>query len=116
MLVKEYTARRGVLYGSERENPAELVSNILVHDVPHSVVLVEVDRTLRNVDVGRDNAASSRTGNELVSNVNQVVKSSRVSAVHRAASRTLEVVETTTWLTTRSPHTAIGSRHDNVRE
>ena len=114
--VKEHTARRGIPYGSERENPAELVSNILVHDVPHSVVLVEVSRTLRNVDVGRDNAASGRTGDELVSNVDQVVKSSRVSAVYGAASGTLEVVKTTTWLTTGSPHTTIGSRHDNVRE
>ena len=79
-------------------------------------MLVEVGRTLRNVDVGRDNAASSRTGDELVSNVDQVVKSSGVSAVYRAASGTLEVVKTTTWLTTRSLHTTIGSRHDNVRE
>ena len=70
VLVKEYTARRGVLYRSERENPAELVSNILVHNVLYSVVLVEVNRTLRNVNVRQDNAASSCTGNELVSNVN----------------------------------------------
>ena len=70
VLVKEYTARRGVLYRSERENPAELVSNILVYDVPHSIVLVEVGRTLRNVDVRQDNAASGCTGNKLVSNVN----------------------------------------------
>ena len=35
-----------------------------------------------------------------------------MSAVYGAASGTLEVVKTTTWLTTGSPHTTIGSRHD----
>ena len=70
MLVKEHTTRRGILYRSKRKNPAELISNILVYNVPHSIVLVKVNRTLRNVNIRQDNAASSRTGDKLVSNVN----------------------------------------------
>ena len=70
VLVEEYTIRRGVLYRSKRENLVELVSNILAYNVLHSIVLVEVSRTLRNVNIRQDNAASSCTGDELVSNVN----------------------------------------------
>lgn len=104
------------LYGSKRKNTADLVSNSLVHDVPDSVVLVEVGRTLRNVDAGRNDTAGSRTSEELVSDVDEVVKGSRVSAGCSTTSGTLKMVEATTRLATRTPHTTSGSGHDDVRE
>ena len=70
VLVKEYTIRRGVLYRSKRKNLAELISNTLVYNILYSVVLVKVSRTLRNINVRQDNAASSYIGNKLVSNIN----------------------------------------------
>jgi hypothetical protein len=113
---KEETAKKRIPYRSERENPAELISNSLVHDVPHGVVLVEVGRALRNVDVGGNDATSTRTSEELMGDVDKVVKGSRVSAGCTTTRRTLEMVETTTWLATRTPHTTSRSGHDDVRE
>jgi hypothetical protein len=52
MLVEEELITRAVLYRSKCKNPEELTSHSRVQDVPHSVVLVEVGRTLRNVNVG----------------------------------------------------------------
>jgi hypothetical protein len=79
-------------------------------------VLVEVGRTLRNVDVGWNDASRTGMGKELISNINKVVTSSQVSAVNATTRRNLEIVKTTSWLSTRTLHTATRSRHDNIQK
>jgi hypothetical protein len=116
MLVEEESTTRAVLYRSECKNPEELASHSRVQDVLHSVVLVEVGRTLRNVDVGWNDASRTGTGKEPMSDIDKVVTSSQVSAVNATTRRNLEMVKTTSWLSTRTPHTATRSGHDNVRK
>jgi hypothetical protein len=103
-------------YRSKRKNAPELISHSSVQNVPDCVVLVEVGRTKRNVDVDRDYATRARTSKELVSNIAEMIEGSCMSTVGRTTVGSLQMVHTTTLLTTRTPDTTIGSGHDGVRE
>jgi hypothetical protein len=51
-----------------------------------------------------------------MSDVGEEIERSSMSTVGTSASGALEMVETTTWLTSRTPHTTSRTRHDVVRE
>jgi hypothetical protein len=69
------------LYRSKRKDTTELVSYSSVQDVLDCVLLLEVGRTKRNVDVDRDNAIRTRTSEKLMGKITKVVKSICISAV-----------------------------------
>jgi hypothetical protein len=69
------------LYRSERKDTTELVSYSSVQDVPDCVLLLEVSRTKRNINVDRDNAIRTCTSEKLIGKITKVVKSIYMSAV-----------------------------------
>jgi len=102
-------------YRSKREDAAKLISNSQVQDVPDSVVLVEVGRTLGDADVDWNDTTRRRTSQQLVCNSSKMVGRLGKSASRETTSRSLEMVHTTTLLATRTPHTTVDISHDNVR-
>jgi hypothetical protein len=69
------------LYRSKRKDTTELVSYSSVQDVLDCVLLLEVGRTKRNVNVNRDNAIRTCMSKKLIGKITKVVESICISAV-----------------------------------
>lgn len=102
-------------YGSKREDAAKLICNSQIQDVPDSVVLAEVGRTLGDADVYWNDTTSRRTSQQLVCNSSKMVGRLSKSTSRKTTSGSLEMVHTTTRLATRTPHTTVDISHNSVR-
>jgi hypothetical protein len=69
------------LYRSKHKDTTELISHSSVQDILDCVLLLEVGRTKRNVNIDRDDAIRTRISEKLIGKITKVVKSICISAV-----------------------------------
>ena len=71
----------------------------------------KVEEALRSINGGRNYALRVRTGQELMGSLSEVGESLLIGTIGSTVGSSLKVVDTTAWLSARSPGATIGIRH-----